>query len=88
MELCVGGIANKYTTFLSDIANENVAERLISLEKSRGSVVYCTDGDGLTDYICGSEFMMENHIGQVTLFYFGVLRLRLTLLAISLPSSF
>lgn len=27
------------------------------------SKVYDRDGDGLTDYICGSEFMMENHIG-------------------------
>lgn len=52
-----------------DSLGKLIAERLISLEKSRGSVVYCTDGDGLTDGIfsalkeCGASYEIVRGVG-------------------------
>ncbi len=52
-----------------DSLDKLIAERLISLEKSRGSVVYCTDGDGLTDGIfsalkeCGASYEIVRGVG-------------------------
>lgn len=50
-------------TCVVDMSRGDVSSEFNGVEVVGWSKVYDRDGDGLTDYICGSEFMTENDIG-------------------------
>lgn len=50
-------------TCVVDMNRGDAASEFNGVEVAGWSKVYDRDGDGLTDYICGSEFMTENNIG-------------------------
>ncbi len=60
LELCPGKLP---FTCCIDMNRGDVVSDVFGVEVADWSKVYDRDGDGLTDYICGSEFMTQNDIG-------------------------